>query len=179
MSPSSSTVPLSGRAPVVQSHSRRTSTAAIPQQAPASASRATKASAPDPSPETKQVKKKIVHYTVFIRLPFPREDFEDPPPVDWTATKDRQLWKLISSASNSKDLDWEAMSEKFEVPLTFLLQQAAWLYERHFEGMRAQMKRLGAGASTAPSPRPEAQQSEDGSSGQSFEESSLAALAYS
>ena len=77
--------------------------------------------------------------------------------MDWNSTKDRQLWKLLSSASNSKDLDWEAMSERFDVPLSFLLQQAAWLYERHFEGMRAQMKRLGAGASAAPSPRPEQQ----------------------
>lgn len=103
-------------------------------------------------------KKLAMNYTVFIRLPFPRNGFEDPPPVDWTSTKDRQLWKLISSASNSKDLDWEAMSERFDVPLAFLLQQAAWLYERHFEGMRAQMKRLGAASSAtsaAPSPRPE------------------------
>lgn len=109
--------------------------------------------------------KQSVHYTVFIRLPFPRNGFEDPPPVDWNSAKDKQLWKLISKASNSNDLDWEAMSERFEVPLAFLLQQAAWLYERHFEGMRAQMKRLGAGTSAAPSPKPEAQQGENSMSG--------------
>ena len=34
-------------------------------------------------------------------------------------------------------------SNKFQVSLSFLLQQAAWLYERHFAQMRAQMKKLG------------------------------------
>ena len=70
------------------------------------------------------------------------------------STKDRQLWKLISKASNSKDLDWEDMSARFNVSLPFLLQQAAWLYERHFESMKAQMKKLGGGLSSAPSPTP-------------------------
>lgn len=63
-----------------------------------------------------------VHYTCFIRLPFPRGDFVDPPQVisletdsyrkatdhikvDWNSTKDRALWKIISKASNSKELD--------------------------------------------------------------------------
>ncbi|KAH0398329.1 hypothetical protein KCU89_g7351, partial [Aureobasidium melanogenum] len=81
-----------------------------------------------------------VHYTCFIRLPFPRGDFVDPPQVDWNSTKDRALWKIISKASNSKELDWEDLSTKFEVSLAFLLQQAAWLYERHFAQMKAQMK---------------------------------------
>ena len=43
-------------------------------------------------------------------------------------------------------------SNRFQVSLSFLLQQAAWLYERHFAQMRAQMKKLGA--SNAPSPVP-------------------------
>lgn len=42
------------------------------------------------------------------------------------------------------------MSTRFNVTLSFLLQQAAWLYERHFDAMKAQMKRLSA-ASAAPS----------------------------
>ncbi|KAF2150115.1 hypothetical protein K461DRAFT_296497 [Myriangium duriaei CBS 260.36] len=92
------------------------------------------------------------HYTCLIRLPFPRGDFVDPPPVDWDATKDKALWKIISKAANSKDLDWPELSNRFEVSLPFLLQQAAWLYERHFAQMRAQMKKLGA--SNAPSPSP-------------------------
>lgn len=64
--------------------------------------------------------------------------------MEWDTAKDKQLWKLISKASNSKELDWEEMSVRFDVTLSFLLQQAAWLYERHFESMKAQMKRLGA-----------------------------------
>ena len=165
MSPSSSTNPQSGKAPRSQPHSRKASATAVPQQASTTASRSAKQTSADPTPDAKTPRRIPAHYTVFIRLPFPRNDFEDPPPVDWNSAKDRQLWKLISSASNSKDLDWEAMSERFEVPLSFLLQQAAWLYERHFEGMRAQMKRLGSVASAAPSPRPEAQQGESGSVG--------------
>lgn len=63
-----------------------------------------------------------MHYTCFIRLPFLRGDFVDPPQVsktweicsfdrywheqvDWNSTKDRALWKIISKASNSKELD--------------------------------------------------------------------------
>jgi len=59
--------------------------------------------APPPAPAQVQVPAKSnVHYTCFIRLPFPRNDFEDPPPVEWDTGKDRALWKLISKASNSK-----------------------------------------------------------------------------
>lgn len=94
------------------------------------------------------------HYTVFIRLPFKRGDFQDPTPVEWDSTKDKALWKLISKASNTKELDWEDISLKFNVSLPFLLQQAAWLYERHFESMRAQMKKLGAASGTS-SPAPQ------------------------
>ncbi|KAF2229049.1 hypothetical protein EV356DRAFT_496582 [Viridothelium virens] len=93
-----------------------------------------------------------VHYTVFLRLPFTRGDFVDPLPVDWDAAKDKALWKIISRASNSKDLNWDELSTKFQVTLPFLLQQAAWLYERHFAQVRAQMKKVGA--SNAPSPVP-------------------------
>ena len=94
-----------------------------------------------------------VHYTAFVRLPFPRASFEEPPLVDWDAVKDKQLWKLISKAPNSNELNWEQMAEKFGVGLSFLLMQAAWLYERHFEGMKKQMMRLGgSGASGTSSP---------------------------
>ncbi|GAB7362780.1 hypothetical protein MBLNU230_g3084t1 [Neophaeotheca triangularis] len=85
-----------------------------------------------------------VHYTALIRLPFPRGDFQEPEQVSWDASKDAALWSLISSkGSNPKDLDWQKISEKFEVNLSFLMMQAAWLYERHFEGVRKQMAMLG------------------------------------
>lgn len=84
-----------------------------------------------------------VHYTVFVRLPFPRSDFQEPPQVQWDFSKDKQLWKLISKVPNSKQLNWKQVSERLEAPLDFVLQQAAWLYERHFEEMKAQMKMIG------------------------------------
>lgn len=93
-----------------------------------------------------------VHYTCFIRLPFPRGEFEDPQQVEWDTNKDRALWKIISKATDRKEIKWEEMSAKFDVSLPFLLQQGAWLYERHFASMRAQMKKLGA--STMPGPLP-------------------------
>lgn len=103
------------------------------------------------SPAPSQIQpKQQVHYTCFIRLPFPRGDFEDPPPVEWDSAKDKALWKLISKASKSKDLDWEEISVKFNVSLPFLLQQAAWLYERHFDGMRKQMQKLGVSGAATP-----------------------------
>lgn len=96
--------------------------------------------------------KSKAHYTVFVRLPFPRNDFQDPPLVDWDAAKDEELWKIIS-ASSGKELNWKEMSLDFQVPLPFLLQQAAWLYERRFESMKAQMKRFGVSGMASPNPQ--------------------------
>ena len=110
---------------------------------------------PNPNGDTESKPKS--HYTVFVRLPFPRNEFEDPPPVEWDATKEEDLWKIISG-STGKELDWEAISARFQVSLPFLLQQAAWLYERRFETMKAQMKRLAV--SSTPSPNPPLAQGE-------------------
>lgn len=63
-------------------------------------------------------------YTVYIRLPFPRGDFVDPPPVSdpslcrhipspilidlhshqvkWDASKDESLWKILSGVSKTE-----------------------------------------------------------------------------
>ncbi|KAF2273697.1 uncharacterized protein EI97DRAFT_480252 [Westerdykella ornata] len=85
-----------------------------------------------------------VQFTVLIRLPFSRGDFVDPPQADWNATKDRALWKVISKSSRTSDLNSVGLhAERSQVPQTFLLQQAAWLYERHLEHVRSQMKKVG------------------------------------
>jgi hypothetical protein len=133
-------------------------------------------------------------YTVFIRLPFERGDFVDPPPVShvqnyvrantFRSTGTRQKTNisgsscqrpqrtviLIVSASslvqtslyvanstrecsvrplpnfpNSTNI---SSAEKFQVSLPFLLQQAAWLYERQFSQVRAQMRKVAVPKST-------------------------------
>ncbi|KAF2488872.1 hypothetical protein BU16DRAFT_623147 [Lophium mytilinum] len=89
-----------------------------------------------------------IHFTAFIRLPFARGDFVDPPQVDWNATKDRALWKIISRSPKTADLDWEDLALKFQVSQAFMLQQAAWLYERHLTHVRAQMKKVGGSNTT-------------------------------
>ncbi|RMZ72901.1 multidomain presynaptic cytomatrix related [Pyrenophora seminiperda CCB06] len=99
-----------------------------------------------------------VQFTALIRLPFIRGDFEDPPQrlnliivqlqAQWDGEKDRQLWKVVSKTSKTSELDY-----KFQVPPTFLLQQAAWLYERHLDHVRNQMKRVSI-SNAAPSPSP-------------------------
>lgn len=88
-------------------------------------------------------------FTALIRLPFPRGSFVDPPQAQWDAEKDRQLWKVISKSSKTSDLNWVELASKFQVPPTFLLQQAAWLYERHFEHVRNQMKKVSGSTVTA------------------------------
>ncbi|KAF1947284.1 hypothetical protein EJ02DRAFT_486052 [Clathrospora elynae] len=94
-----------------------------------------------------------VQFTALIRLPFFRGDFEDPPQAQWDAEKDRQLWKVISKSSKTSDLNWVELADKFQVPPTFLLQQAAWLYERHLDHVRNQMKKVSIGnANPSPSP---------------------------
>ncbi|KAK2757263.1 hypothetical protein FQN54_004777 [Arachnomyces sp. PD_36] len=94
------------------------------------------------------------HFTVFIRLPFPRGDFVDPPPVDWNASKDQELWDILSRPSKGNDIDWKALADNFDVTLPFLLQQAAWLYDRQLSQVRAQMRKVGNAHSTSPSPAP-------------------------
>src|SRR5271170_4602251 len=94
------------------------------------------------------------HFTVFIRLPFERGNFVDPPPVSWSAAKERKLWNVISKQAKGNDIDWTGLSQNLEVTQSFLLQQAAWLYERQLSQVRAQMKKVGARASATPSPAP-------------------------
>lgn len=44
-------------------------------------------------------------FTVFIRLPFPRGDFVDPPPVKWDSSKDQTLWDILSRTSKGREID--------------------------------------------------------------------------
>ncbi|KAF2703951.1 hypothetical protein K504DRAFT_463024 [Pleomassaria siparia CBS 279.74] len=84
-----------------------------------------------------------IQFTALIRLPFARGDFVDPQQADWSAAKDRALWKVISKSSKTSDLNWIELASRFQVPSAFLLQQAAWLYERHLDHVRTQMKKVG------------------------------------
>ncbi|KAF2674647.1 hypothetical protein BT63DRAFT_16516 [Microthyrium microscopicum] len=129
---------------------------------------------PSTKPHASNVSNKPpVRYTLIVRLPFARGDFVDPQPVNWDAAKDRKLWKLISrtgtklsnrgptssasasegGAGSANEVDWEARAAEFGVDTRFLLQQAAWLYERHLEHVKKQVVRLRAG-STAGTPVP-------------------------
>ncbi|EFR02454.1 Atg29p [Nannizzia gypsea CBS 118893] len=81
-------------------------------------------------------------FTVFIRLPFPRGDFVDPPPVNWDAGNDRILWDVLSVAPK-EGVDLASSAEKFNVTLPFLLQHVAWLYDRRLSQVRAQFRRVG------------------------------------
>ncbi|KAI1199088.1 hypothetical protein F5X97DRAFT_132279 [Nemania serpens] len=91
-------------------------------------------------------------YTVFIRLPFPRGDFVDPPPVNWESSKDEALWSIVSKLSKT-EIDCNAA--KFQVTVDFLLQQVAWLTERHASQVRAQMRKAAAAAKVSPAPSPQ------------------------
>lgn len=95
------------------------------------------------------------HFTVFVRLPFARGDFVDPPPVAWSAAKERELWEVLSKSSRGHEIDWKALSERLKVTEAFLLQQAAWLYERQLSQVRAQMRKMGTRSSNTASPMPQ------------------------
>ncbi|KAJ5154632.1 uncharacterized protein N7500_010071 [Penicillium coprophilum] len=112
------------------------------------------------------------NFTVFIRLPFPRGDFVDPPPVEWNASKEQALWDILSRPSKG-DLDWKALAENFDVTLHFLLQQAAWLYDRQLSQARAQMRKVGTTQSNAPSPAPGSISGSTALGGQSQKETPL------
>ena len=97
------------------------------------------------------------HFTVFIRLPFNRGNFVDPPPVSWSVAKERDLWDVISrqqGQGKGNEIDWHALAQQFEVTQAFILQQAAWLYERQLSQVRAQLRKVGNRTSNVPSPTP-------------------------
>ncbi|TQB74044.1 hypothetical protein MPDQ_005244 [Monascus purpureus] len=94
-------------------------------------------------------KREDVNFTVFIRLPFARGDF-----VEWNAVKDQALWDVLSRPSKGDDVDWKALADRFDVTLPFLLQQAAWLYDRQLSKVRAQMRKAGTTHPHATSPPP-------------------------
>jgi hypothetical protein len=104
---------------------------------------------------SKDSSKAQVQYTVIIRLPFPRGDFQEPPLVQWDTSKDKKLWKLIARnpKNTGEEFDWPARAAEFGVDTPFLLQQAAWLYERHFKHVKEQMTRIRA-SSAVSSPLP-------------------------
>ncbi|PHH91676.1 hypothetical protein CDD83_10761 [Cordyceps sp. RAO-2017] len=97
-------------------------------------------------------------YTIFVRVPIPRGSFVDPPPVHWDSSKDDALWKILSGAAQT-DIDWHQVADRFDVPVDFLLQQVAYLTERHASQVRAQVRKATAAArgSAAPSPVPGAE----------------------
>ncbi|KAL8873833.1 MAG: hypothetical protein Q9174_000762 [Haloplaca sp. 1 TL-2023] len=69
-------------------------------------------------------------FTVFVRLPFPRGDFVDPPQ------------------------GMHCRAEQFNVHLSFLLQQAAWLYDRQLSQVKAQLRKVNKPSLNAVSPTP-------------------------
>ncbi|KAF6795462.1 autophagy-related protein [Colletotrichum sojae] len=99
-------------------------------------------------------------YTVFVRLPINRGEFADPPPVTWDSTKDDELWNIISNAGKTEiDSHQRPRATDFDVTVDFLLQQVAYLTERHTAQLRAQVRKATAAAkgSAAPSPVPGAE----------------------
>ncbi|KAL7818263.1 Arb2 domain-containing protein [Trichoderma gracile] len=87
-------------------------------------------------------------YTVFIRVPIPRRGFVDPPPVSWDVAKDEALWKILSG---HKEIDCmmrpvRSIADRFEVPVDFLVQQVAYLNERHQSHFLAQVRKATAAA---------------------------------
>ncbi|PSR75437.1 hypothetical protein BD289DRAFT_487123 [Coniella lustricola] len=94
-------------------------------------------------------------YVVYVRLPFPRGDFKDPPPVNWDSYKDEALWKIISGVAKT-EIDWTDLAARFEVSVDFLFQQVTYLQERHTSQLRAQLRKatVAARSSAAPSPAP-------------------------
>ncbi|KAL9082508.1 MAG: hypothetical protein Q9159_006366 [Coniocarpon cinnabarinum] len=89
---------------------------------------------------------KRVHYTAFIRLPFPRGDFEDPPLVRSEAFAFKILYlKRPRSIGMQQRIKRSGKYSPtiLEAPSSiFILQQAAWLYERQLSQVREQMRRV-------------------------------------
>ncbi|KAI8313685.1 Autophagy-related protein 29 [Colletotrichum sp. SAR11_59] len=116
------------------------------------------AQAPAPHAHRCQPSAAVPSGTLFVRLPILRGEFTDPPPVTWDSTKDDVLWNILSGAAKT-EIDWNELAAHFDVTVDFLLQQVAYLTERHTAQLRAQVRKATAAAkgSAAPSPIPGAE----------------------
>lgn len=62
--------------------------------------------------------------------------------AEWDSTKEKNLWEYLSRSLSGGDVDWEGLAYRFNVTVPFILQQAAWLYEKELEQVRAQMQKV-------------------------------------
>ncbi|EGY21126.1 uncharacterized protein VDAG_02650 [Verticillium dahliae VdLs.17] len=107
-------------------------------------------------------------FTVYIRLPISRGEFVDPPPIHWDAVKDDELWSIISGAAQT-EIDSvgsfvptsrcpayadpsPCRAARFDVTVAFLLQQVAYLTDRHAAQLRAQVRKATAAAAVKTDP---------------------------
>lgn len=56
--------------------------------------------------------------------------------------KEKNLWEYLSRSLSEGEVDWESLANRFNVTVPFILQQAAWLYEKELEQVRAQMQKV-------------------------------------
>lgn len=77
---------------------------------------------------------------MYVRFPYPRGGLEDPPIVNWDEDKERELWALLKAPSNK--VEWAALAKKFDAPVVYILQQAAWLYEKELKTLRHRMTQI-------------------------------------
>ncbi|KAB5562828.1 hypothetical protein GE09DRAFT_1109882 [Coniochaeta sp. 2T2.1] len=87
-------------------------------------------------------------YEVYVRLPFNRGDFVDPPPVDWDDSKSDALWNIISEVERAeRKIDCNATS--FGVGVDFLLMIAQTLAERHTNQLMGLFRKAAASTSAS------------------------------
>lgn len=77
---------------------------------------------------------------VYLRVPTTRNGAPEEEPIYWDQKKEQKLWRLVRESD--RDLDWPALAEQFGVPLTYLQQQAAWLYEKEMRLLQRKMAQI-------------------------------------
>lgn len=57
--------------------------------------------------------------------------------MDWDQASEERLWKLLKESST--EIDWTEVAARFNVSVLYILQQAAWLYEKELRLLRERM----------------------------------------
>ncbi|KAI5856382.1 hypothetical protein BZA05DRAFT_442074 [Tricharina praecox] len=90
-----------------------------------------------------------LEYIVYVRLPFPRRGFVNPPQVCWNEQKERHLWRTVMREDRTQPIDWNKLAEDLQVTPLFCMRVISLLINQE----QAKLMKAARRPSTFTAPR--------------------------